>query len=275
MAAVALHLGLLLVRLVGTDPEAMRRGPSLVTLVPLADTAVVRLMPYVPTPSPVRRVPGEPRPRPRVLPEERTPVNFPSVDPPELAEPVARPEPPPEIATEQPSSGRGLRPSLGDGKLWSRPMPLPPRELASRLRGKTHGELVDSAVTAIVQQYLDSLANDPTVRKAAVPSWVGTIGGKEFGTDGRNLIIAGLRIPAAVLAFLPISLPTRFDPNRDAPRVRDMRDDLYRAAARAENYAEWKRGIREIRERKQAERDFEQNQRTAPEQAADSAAGTP
>ena len=43
---------------------------------------------------------------------------------------------------------------------WVRPLPLPPRDLARRL-GPTHAELVDSAVQAIVQQYLDSMAREP------------------------------------------------------------------------------------------------------------------
>ena len=58
-----------------------------------------------------------------------------------------------------------IGPGLADGRLWVRPLPLPPRELAKRLT-KRHAELVDSAVTAIVQGYLDSIANDPSAQRA-------------------------------------------------------------------------------------------------------------
>ena len=89
--------------------------------------------------------------------------------------------------------------------------------------------------------------------------------GKEFGIDGKNIIVAGLRIPAAILGFLPLSLGGgTIDPNRSARRVRDMREDLLQAAQRAENYAEFKQAIKDIRDRKQAERDFERNQRATP-----------
>jgi hypothetical protein len=50
-----------------------------------------------------------------------------------------------------------IGPGLAEGRLWVRSLPLPPKELAKRLE-KSHAELVDSAVTAIVQGYLDSIA---------------------------------------------------------------------------------------------------------------------
>jgi hypothetical protein len=153
-------------------------------------------------------------------------------------------------------------PDLADGHLWVRPLPLPPRELAKRL-SKGHVELVDSAVTAIVQGYLDSIANDPAARNTGLPSWTTNVAGKKFGIDEKNIYIAGLKIPAAVLALLPISAGN-IDQNRAYNHLMDLRADLQYAGQRSANLAEFKEMIRDMRLRKERERELEANQRTAP-----------
>ena len=164
-------------------------------------------------------------------------------------------------ARPTPVIGR-IGPGLAQGRLWVRPLPLPPRELAQRLT-RTKAQLVDSAVTAIVQAYLDSIANDPASRNQGLPSWTTEIAGRKFGLDSKNIYIAGLKIPAAVLALLPIPVGN-IDQNRAYNHLMDLRTDLMYAAQRAQNMEEFKTMIREMRERKEREREFERNQRTAP-----------
>jgi hypothetical protein len=178
--------------------------------------------------------------------------------------PIARAQldtggPPP--SREQTAPGR-IGPGLAQGRLWVRPLPLPPQELAQRLN-KTHVQLVDSAVTRIVQAYLDSIANDPATKAQTLPSWTTNIAGKKFGLDSKNIYIAGLKIPAAVLALLPIPAGN-IDQNRAYNHLMEVRADLLYAAQRAETMEEFKTVIKEIRERKEKEREFEKNQRTAP-----------
>lgn len=155
-----------------------------------------------------------------------------------------------------------IGPGLAQGRLWVRPLPLPPRELAQRL-SRSRAELVDSAVTAIVQAYLDSIANDPATRNQGLPSWTTEVAGKKFGLDSKNIYIAGLKIPAAVLALLPIPAGN-IDQNRAYNHLMDLRADLLYAAQRAQTMEEFKTIVREMRERKEREREFERNQRTAP-----------
>lgn len=155
-----------------------------------------------------------------------------------------------------------IGPGLAQGRLWVRPLPLPPRELAQRL-SKSRAELLDSAVTTIVQAYLDSIASDPATKNRGLPSWTTEIAGKKFGLDSKNIYIAGLKIPAAVLALLPIPAGN-IDQNRAYSHLMDLRADLLHAAERAQTLEEFKSVIREIRLRKQREREFEENQRTAP-----------
>nr|MBA3498536.1 hypothetical protein [Gemmatimonadales bacterium] len=161
----------------------------------------------------------------------------------------------------RPGIGR-IGPGLADGRLWVRPLPLPPDELARRLT-RSHVALVDSAVTAIVQGYLDSIASDPMSRAPALPSWTKEIAGNKFGLDSQHIYIAGLKIPAAVLALLPIPAGN-VDQNRAYNHLMDLRTDLQFAAQRADNLEAFKIMIRDMRLRKEREREFERNQRTAP-----------
>ena len=198
---------------------------------------------------------SEPRPARPEMPDRRAvPV---------LPEP-SRPDPSvADTGGEAPQAPPGrIGPGLAEGRLWVRPLPLPPRELAQRL-SKSRAELVDSAVTAIVQQYLDSIASDPASKNQGLPSWTTEVAGRKFGLDSKNIYIAGLKIPAAVLALLPIPAGN-IDQNRAYNHLMDIRADLQYAAQRAETMEEFKQVIKEIRQRKEREREFEKNQRTAP-----------
>jgi hypothetical protein len=152
-------------------------------------------------------------------------------------------------------------PAQSTGKVWVPPLPLPPRELAARLT-QSHSELADSAVTAIIQAFLDSIATDPATRAARPPDWTTTLGGAKFGLDSKWIYVAGLKIPTALLGLLPI--PAGGNDQQAFDRSADLYRDLRQAAQRAQNTEEFKKAIKEIRERKEAERQFEKNQRTPP-----------
>jgi hypothetical protein len=171
------------------------------------------------------------------------------------------------VPVEVPSSvtPRGiprLRPLIGEGKLWVQPLPFAPQELAQRLT-RSHYELVDSAVTDIVQHYIDSLLTTPTPYDMKPPSWTTKIAGKTFGIDQNYIYLGGLKIPSAILALLPLPAMNNMD-LRYSQRLNDIRADLQYASARAQNMEDFKRVIRELRERREREHEFEQNQRRAP-----------
>ncbi len=190
----------------------------------------------------------------------------PAPPPPALPSPIvtAAPAPAARGDTASPDAGpRRIGPGLARGKLWVAPLPLPPRELAERLQ-RTHAQLADSAVTSIIQAFLDSIAADPASRAVVMPSWTTTIAGKKFGLDSRNIYIAGLKIPAAVLGLL--HLPTGGNESKAFDRSGWLYEDLRFAAQRSANVEDFKREIREIRVRKEQEREFERNQRTPPKE---------
>ncbi len=189
-----------------------------------------------------------------------------------VVESTPRPVPTPHDSGAVIASSAGVErigPGLAGGRLWVRPLPLPPRELAGRL-SRSHAQLVDSAVSAVVQAFLDSVAAEPANRDATLPSWTTEVAGKKFGLDSRNLYVAGLKIPAAVLALLPLP-GGNLDQNKAYSHIMDLRSDIQYAARRAENAEEFKQMIRDMRQRKEREREFARNQRRTPG-AADTAA---
>ena len=155
-----------------------------------------------------------------------------------------------------------LGPSLGKGTLWVRPLPVAPGELAHRLK-RSHAELTDSAVKTIVQAFLDSIASEPGADRVKMPDWTTTLGGKKFGLDPKYIYIAGLKIPAAVLALLPIPVGGNQAYALDH-QTQLMREDFYRAARRSETVADFKEAVRELRERKEQEHQFKKAQREPP-----------
>jgi hypothetical protein len=257
---VAVHSLLLFGWIEGRVPTVPRRPHPLIVLSPPAEGPAVVPMPYREPRAEGRAgtgATGERPSRPALRPRPQAITVLPEPLPPH-----ARPDTG-NAAAPRPRQPIGrIGPGLADGRLWVRPLPLPPRELARRL-SKDHVELVDSAVTAIVQAYLDSIATDPSSRAQGLPSWTKEIAGRKFGIDSKNIYIAGLKIPAAVLALLPIPAGN-IDQNRAYNHLMGLRADLLTAAQRADNLDEFKARIRELRIRKEREREFEQNQRTAP-----------
>jgi len=215
-------------------------------------------------------VPPRPAPRPPV--EIDVPVSPGAPAPAEAivtGEPGGPPAAPVDTAAGEPApTGTGrrtvprLRPSYGEGVLWVRPLPLPPGELAQRLT-RSHYELVDSAVSEIVQAYIDSIIRAPVPYDNRPPSWTTTIGGKTFGIDSRNIYLGGLKIPSAILALLPIPSTSNLD-LRYAQRMRDIQEDLQYAAQKAQTMEDFKVAIRQLREQREAELEFERNQRRNP-----------
>ena len=155
-----------------------------------------------------------------------------------------------------------IGPGLAEGRLWVRPLPLPPKELAERLSQQKHVELVDSAVTAIVQAYLDSIAADPMSRNTGLPSWTTDVAGKSSAWTPR-IYVAGLKIPSAVLALIPIPAGN-LDQNRAYNHLMELRSDLYYAAQQSQNLQEFKDMIRDMRCARNGRRSSKRNQRTAP-----------
>jgi len=155
-------------------------------------------------------------------------------------------------------------PQVGDGRLWVSPRPALPAAVADALYGDTTGRRLGAidrlrAMVDSLNQVLDVIQ-----REKQRPSWTigGTPGKPEWGIDSAYIHVAGIKIPTMALALLGNLLPQgNFDEAMRARQLQDMRDDLLRAAARAESFQQFRRYVRELRDRKQAERDAEERRR--------------
>jgi len=236
----------------GRPPDVPHRPGQLLVLPPLVEGPRAVEMPYR---SPRTDVgsPGHPKAPPRRLPQEAPVIILPV--------PVAPPRDsglvivPPAVAPDR------IGPGFGDGQLWVRPLPLPPQELAQRLR-KTGAQLADSVVKATIQAFLDSIAREPGADRAELPEWSTEIAGKKFGIDKKYVTVAGLKIPAAVLALIPLHGGT--NESKAFDRTDELLTDLRYAANRSQTVDDFKKAISEMRKRKEEEHEFQKNQRSQP-----------
>jgi len=190
--------------------------------------------------------------------------------------PAAAPAPPLAAAPRPPDTGSTLPaydpnagrvappPQVGDGRLWVSPRPGLPAAVADVLYGDTTGRR--AVAIERLKVMVDSLNQvlDQIQRDRQRPSW--TVGGTPdkptWGLDSAYIHVAGIKIPTPVLALLGYLLPPgNFDEAMRARQLNDMREDLLRAADRAQSFQQFRRYVRELRERKQAERDAEQRRR--------------
>jgi hypothetical protein len=248
LLAVGVHSVLLFGWITGRTPDQVRFPRQLITLAPMEAEGPEVSLPALGRVTPASR--GERTPPPAIW-------NPPPIEPRLADRPVEQLSP---ISGQRVRTPR-LGPGLGDARLWVEPLPLPPRQLAAVLTRRSQQEIADSVVTAIIQAYIDSVARDPDVRSLQPPSWVAEVGGKKFGIDARHIYVAGLKIPTALLALLP--LPGGHQRPIDH-RIEAMAYDLRVAGARSATLDEFRREVRALRQRKEEERQFEENRRTAP-----------
>jgi hypothetical protein len=192
--------------------------------------------------------------------------------PPAIAPPPpAAPAPPESTATVlayDPNASRvAPAPQVGDGKLWVSPRPGLPAAVADAIYGDTSTETRHTAAIQRLKAMVDTLNQvlDQEQREHRRPSW--TLGGTpdkpEWGIDSAYIHIAGIKIPTAVLAGLGYLMRGggNFDEDMRNRQLADMRADILQAANRAQSLAQFRRYVRELRERKQAERDADERRR--------------
>lgn len=268
VASVVVHLvgaaGLVMLARAPAAPTGSLERWSRLVLVALDRGArQVTLAPYrreTPPPRPERRaVPAIPMPAPPSVREvPNTDVAFVPIPVLDTRDRIEMPA----DAVQRPWPG--LRPGRGTGNLWVQTLPLAPHDLARRL-SRSHAELVDSAVTAIVQAYIDStLAARAT---ASVPAWMATLGGAKVGIDSRFIYLGPIKIPTLLLALLDVPGGTQIDLD-DARQLRTMREDMATAAVRARNLAELRESIRQVRVEQDRLHEIERHRRLNPNDAA-------
>ncbi|HET7041517.1 MAG TPA: hypothetical protein VFI13_05845, partial [Gemmatimonadales bacterium] len=227
--AIGLHSLLLFGWITGRPVDPVKFPVRFITLAPLESNGREVRIP----------VPNDVPERSRGVRSPRATLIAPPPEPPKPVPLADRPE-----STAAPAGPRligRLGPGLGEGRLWVQPLPLAPRELAAAVTHRDAKELADSFVTAVVQAYLDSIAHDPDVSTIRPPAWVATVGTTKFGIDASHIYIAGLKIPTAVLALLPIKGGNQRPIDH---ALESMAFDLRVAGARAANLSEFRQRVK-------------------------------
>ncbi len=261
-----LHAGVIV--LVVTGSWRIDRGQSLITIIPPALPQRAPLPPFGGT----RRGPGPSGGLGRAVPvapsrDTVVPAAAPTVGQPDTA-----------LAASAAAVGPHLvrPPEVGDGRLWVLPRPALPGEVADALYG--HEEHRDSVAVHRLRAMVDSLnvIIDYEQRARQKPTWTTDVAGKTLGIDSQYIHIAGIKIPTAVLALLPITLPQgNYDEQRRARQLEDMRNDLMQAARRTETLQLFRQYVRELRARNQAQRDAEKRARDTTRVKVDTVKAVP
>lgn len=204
---------------------------------------------------------------PTIASSRRAPELPPAAPPPAVTPPVdtgvTMPAYDPDASRVAPA------PQVGDGRLWVSPRPGLPAPVADALYGDTTGRNV--AAIARLKVMVDSLNQvlDQIQRENRRPAWVlgGTPERPAWGIDSAYIHVAGIKIPTMALALLNL-LPKwdkmtmgNYDETLRARQLQYMREDIMQAAARAQSFQQFRRYVRELRERKQAERDADDRRR--------------
>lgn len=230
-----------------TSSWQIDRHQRLITIIPPRPPEVRELPPFGGTRRGIGPSGGLGRPLPNAAVPDTTPP---------VPAPVGRPDT--LLATSAEAVGPHIvtPPQVGDGRLWVTPRPALPSEVADALYEPQADR--DTAVVRRLHAMVDSLnvIIDQDQRARQRPTWTTEVAGQVFGIDSQFIHVAGIKIPTAALALLPISLPQgNYDEQMRARQLDEMRADLMQAARRTESLQMFRQYVRELRARKQAERE--------------------
>jgi len=142
--------------------------------------------------------------------------------------------------------GEGARPEYHDPRVW-----VPPAPMVSA--PKTMEESVDSVLAARVQAHNDTLALGAGRRQPG--DWTFEHNGKKYGVDPKYIQLGSIKIPTAVLAFLPLNITANPITGQNERTLTARHDDIMYQAQRSINEDEFRDAVKHLRERKEKERD--------------------
>jgi hypothetical protein len=289
VASVALHAVVITLALMA-PARVFPPAPVYVVLAPPGSANEIELPPYRPigplrAGAPQARRPVRPAGPRRAVPPPVAPDTVRSGIPPvPAAQSAAPPAAPPAVAEAAGETaadslaraveGLGVGPSrgvlgarFGDGRIWVRPWDAIAAAIAASGRDSItpamHVALIDSAIVARVQAFLDTLAPDSFAVATPKP-WTTEINGQKWGVDGSWIYLGGLKLPTAILALLPLP-QGNYDAAKHNAELMQIRSDIIQAARRAESAAEFRKYVEETRKRHDAEREAKKNQRIPPD----------
>jgi len=206
-------------------------------------------------------------PNRKPVPPLVAPTEVPNGIPP--AAPAATPPAPAEEEGNGPLIGRGgatkgIRPSYSDPRIW---VPAAPVVSAP----KSAHERMDSVVTADIERARDSaaaVAYNPN--KFERGDWTVEKNGRKYGIDNQYIRLGKVSIPNVLLGLLPLNMqgnPVTAERDR---AMASLRQEILYQSQRSMNEEEFRKAVKELRERKEREHQQQDKDRAPkPISAAD------
>ena len=145
--------------------------------------------------------------------------------------------------------------SYGSGRLWVGPLESKLGIVGTSPSPEVHAARVDSAVRHRLLAFLDTVPPDSFAVQPIKP-WVTEIDGQPWGIDQSWVYLGGLKLPTILLALLPMP-QGNYGLAREAQELQRIREQIMQAAAQAQTNADFRRYVRAIRERRDAQRRLE------------------
>ncbi len=156
---------------------------------------------------------------------------------------------------------RTVGPAFAQGRVWVRPLEAELGVVGPSPSVAAHTARVDSAIQQRILAFIDSMPRDSFADPRA-PTWTSEIDGQTWGIDSKWIYLGGLKLPTALLALLPFPQGNYDEAKRNQELAR-IRSIIIQAESRAESSDDFKRYIKEVRERRDAERAAERARREA------------
>lgn len=201
--------------------------------------------------------PNRPAPAPPLV----APTEVPSAIPP--VAPTATPTAPPVDEGTGPLIGRGgatrgIRPSYSDPRIWvpAAPVVSAPKSADARM---------DSTVAAAIEFARDSMAATAyNPNKFERGDWTFEKNGRKYGIDKSAIRLGPVSIPNALLALLPLNMqgnPIQAERDR---AMASLRNEILYQSQRSLNEEQFRKAVKELRERKERERQQQEKDRAQP-----------
>lgn len=142
-------------------------------------------------------------------------------------------------------AGTGMVPSYSDSRVWATPgdwIALP----------KSQRQVVDSVIDVAVGAYIDSVAVAAANKGREPGDWTVGKGDTKWGVDPKWIHFGKVKVPTALLAFLPVN--AQANPSFNMRERAAVRWDIDYHAQRAVTEDEFRKSVKRIRERMERER---------------------
>ncbi len=151
---------------------------------------------------------------------------------------------------------RRLGPAYADGLLWIDPFEASLGVVGPSESRVIHVARVDAAIRERIKAFIDSMPRD-SFALPPPPTWNTRVGEATWGIDQNWLYLGDFKVPSALLALLSLlPLPdVDYDRARDAANLARVREDIIRSARAMDNAEQFKDYVRQLRERKDRERE--------------------